>query len=60
MAKVTHKNVTPQMVKAARALIDWTTENLAKHSSISLRTIKTFETGGKAVSYTHLTLPTKA
>jgi len=35
------------MVKAARALIDWNMENLAEHSSISLRTIKTFEAGRK-------------
>ena len=46
MAKVTHKNVTPQMVKAARALIDWNAADLAAHSSISPRTVRAFESGG--------------
>ena len=85
------KTLIGSQIRAARALIGWSAEDLYKHSAVSLRTIRraelseggtnltaanklairrTLETAGVefidengggpgAVSYTHLTLPTK-
>jgi transcriptional regulator with XRE-family HTH domain len=35
--------ITPAQCRAARALLDWTQENLAKESKVSKRTILHFE-----------------
>lgn len=48
MAKVSPSNLMPQHTKAARALIDWTANDLAANSAVGVSTIKVFESG-KAV-----------
>jgi len=45
MAKVTHENMTAEHVKAARIFLSWSATELAATSNVSLRTIRTFETG---------------
>lgn len=44
---ITHEGMlTPVQLAAARALADWTREDLAKRSGTSLETVKGFEWGG--------------
>jgi transcriptional regulator with XRE-family HTH domain len=38
-----HINITPAQCRAARALLDWTEDDLAAHSKVSKRTILYFE-----------------
>jgi len=45
LAKVTGSNVTPQHVKAARALLDWNASDLAKICSVGVTTLRKFEAG---------------
>ena len=46
MTDITAETVTPQHVKAARALLDWTALNLAEHcSGASVATVRLFESG---------------
>ncbi|NVP58143.1 helix-turn-helix domain-containing protein [Mycoplana rhizolycopersici] len=40
--------ISPSQCRAARALIEWTAERLAKAARLSDRTIVDFERGGKA------------
>jgi transcriptional regulator with XRE-family HTH domain len=46
MASVTAETITPQLVKAARALLDWTAADLAEKCSVGVSTIRVFESGG--------------
>jgi transcriptional regulator with XRE-family HTH domain len=43
--------VLPSQVRAARALIDWSQETLAKSSNIGLSTVKDFETGRRDMAF---------
>jgi transcriptional regulator with XRE-family HTH domain len=38
--------LTPDQLRAARALIDWSRDDLAKKSGVSANTVKGFERGG--------------
>ena len=38
--------LTPEQLRAARALIDWSRDDLAKKSGVSANTVKGFERGG--------------
>lgn len=46
MASVTAETITPQLVKAARALLDWTAADLAEKCSVGVSTVRVFESGG--------------
>jgi transcriptional regulator with XRE-family HTH domain len=37
--------LTPAQLRAARSLVDWSREDLAKHSGVAPNTIKDFERG---------------
>lgn len=37
--------LTPQLAKAARALLDWTQEDLSQRSGVSINTLRSFESG---------------
>lgn len=37
--------LSPEQSRAARAWLDWTQEELAKHSNVSLSTVRDFEKG---------------
>jgi transcriptional regulator with XRE-family HTH domain len=39
--------ITPAQAKAARALLGWSQEDLAKHSGVVRRTLMSFETGSR-------------
>ena len=41
------ENITPHHLKAARALIDWSAQDLANNASVGISTIKVFESGKK-------------
>ena len=43
MARVTSESMTPEHVKAARTFLKWSANDLADHSGVSLRTVRTFE-----------------
>lgn len=45
MTKVVAKTMTPQHVKAARALLGWSAQDLAEVLPIGLATLRTFESG---------------
>lgn len=45
MAKITGENISPEHVKAARALLRWTASDLADQCSIGVATIRLFESG---------------
>ena len=44
----------PSQIRAARALIDWSQENLAVASSVGLSTIKDFEAGRRDIASAHI------
>jgi len=46
------RSLTSFQIRAARALIGWSAEDLAGHSSVSLRTIRRAEIGGGQTSLT--------
>ncbi len=46
--------VTPEQCKAARALLGWTQDDLAKISHVSVGTIKNFEAGRRATNYSSM------
>lgn len=46
MTSVTAETITPQLVKAARALLDWTAADLAEKCSVGVSTVRVFESGG--------------
>ena len=43
MGQVQNKPLTSHQVRAARALLRWSAEDLSRHSSVSLRTIRRAE-----------------
>lgn len=45
MSKVTHTTMTPQHVKAARALLDWNAQDLANQCEAGVSTVRVFESG---------------
>jgi len=45
MAKVTSENMTAEHVKAARVFLSWSAQDLVAASNVSLRTLRTFESG---------------
>ena len=45
MATVTFETMTPQHVKAARALLDWNAQDLANNCQAGISTIRVFESG---------------
>lgn len=45
MSKVTIKNLAPVHTRTGRAVLDWTTTNLAQVCDVSDSTIKKFESG---------------
>ena len=45
MAKVTIENITLPHVKAARALLGWTANDLAQHSDVPAVTVRRYEAG---------------
>jgi len=44
--------LTSFQIRAARALVNWSAEDLARHSSVSLRTIRRAELGDRQTSMT--------
>jgi transcriptional regulator with XRE-family HTH domain len=44
--------LTSFQIRAARALVKWSAEDLARHSSVSLRTIRRAELGDRQTSMT--------
>ena len=44
--------LTNFQIRAARALVNWSAEDLARHSSVSLRTIRRAELGDRQTSMT--------
>ena len=41
--------LTPELTRAARALLDWSQSELADHANLTLSTIRDFETGRRAL-----------
>ena len=46
--------ITPAQSRAARALLDWTQEDLAKAAHLGLSTIRDFEKGRRTPTYNNL------
>jgi transcriptional regulator with XRE-family HTH domain len=46
--------ILPSQIRAARGLIDWSQETLAKASRVSLSTIKDFEAGRRDITSAHV------
>ena len=44
--------LTSFQIRAARAIVNWSAEDLARHSSVSLRTIRRAELGDRQTSMT--------
>jgi transcriptional regulator with XRE-family HTH domain len=53
-------SILPSQLRAARALIDWSQENLAVASSVSLSTIKDFEAGRRDIASNYIDALSKA
>jgi transcriptional regulator with XRE-family HTH domain len=51
-ATLQRKGLTSFQIRAARALVNWSAEDLARHSSVSLRTIRRAELGDRQTSMT--------
>ena len=41
--------LNPELTRGARALLNWSQSNLAKHSNLTLSTIRDFESGARNV-----------
>ena len=52
MSQVQRKRLTGPQIKAARALVGWSAEELAEESAVSLRTIRRAELSGHNISMT--------
>jgi transcriptional regulator with XRE-family HTH domain len=52
MMRQAEKPLTSFQIRAARALVNWSAEDLARHSSVSLRTIRRAEPGDRQTSMT--------
>jgi hypothetical protein len=46
------RHLTSFQIRAARAIINWSAEDLARHSSVSLRTIRRAELGDRQTTMT--------
>jgi transcriptional regulator with XRE-family HTH domain len=46
--------LTPDLTRAARALLDWSQDHLAKKSNLSLSTVKDFEAGRRTPAVNNL------
>jgi transcriptional regulator with XRE-family HTH domain len=46
--------LTPDLTRAARALLDWSQEQLAKRANLSLSTVKDFEAGRRTPAVNNL------
>lgn len=51
--------ITPQLSRAARALLEWKQDDLADHSRVSLSTIRRFEGGSASANESTLKLLTE-
>jgi predicted transcriptional regulator len=45
MSRVTKKNVTPQVLRTARAWLDWTAVDLAEKADVGVASVRRFESG---------------
>jgi hypothetical protein len=52
MSQAEKQALTSFQIRAARAMVNWSAEDLARHSSVSLRTIRRAELGGPQTSMT--------
>ena len=52
MSQAKKRTLTSFQIRAARALVKWSAEDLAKHSSVSLRTIRRAELADRETSMT--------
>jgi transcriptional regulator with XRE-family HTH domain len=52
MRQAEKRPLTSFQIRAARALVNWSAEDLARHSSVSVRTIRRGELGGQQTSMT--------
>jgi ribosome-binding protein aMBF1 (putative translation factor) len=52
MSQAEKRPLTSFQIRAARAIVDWSAEDLARHSSVSLRTIRRAELGDRQTSMT--------
>lgn len=43
-------SLTPRLCKAARALLDWTSNDLAEQCGVSSTTIRIFESGARGIT----------
>jgi transcriptional regulator with XRE-family HTH domain len=46
--------LTPELTRAARGLLDWSQENLAKKANLGLSTVKDFEAGRRTPAVNNL------